>query len=66
MKGATAIFDFADKGSLTFRTYDTNSDRCLLPVAFLSKAVDKRKEDVFNVDADNNTNLTTAMKEFLG
>ena len=40
LEGAGAHFTFQDKKTLPFKTFDVNNNKCLLPVAYLAKAVD--------------------------
>ena len=64
-----AQFVFPTNTSLTFQTFELQSGKCRLPLAYLAKAVDyRRKPDnsVFNILSTTNTNLTNAQKELLG
>ena len=64
MEGDQAIFRFNKTNKLTFKTFDNNNKICLLLIAYLAKAHNHRqkKSSVYNVVAQENTNLTTSQK----
>ena len=63
MRGNHAHYYFNDGGILTFRTFNVEKDKAMLPIAYFSKSP---KHKAMNVLADENCNLTTAQKEVLG
>ena len=69
-EGNKAHFMFQDDSKLSFSTYDVEHNRCQLPLAYLTKAVDSRANSnanaAYNVLASDNTNLSVAQKELFG
>ena len=65
IEGAKGFFHFNARQKLTFNTFGRD-ETSRLPIAYLTKAHDARKERVYNVLGPDNSNLTAAQKELLG